>query len=149
MIDMVCSCVGRAGILQLMPIVLLTASTATGGNAQAGGARYVLVQFAEDQPRIASHGVVAQPRFRTLFLESYAVAGERTRAPSEAIAAGVLVVTTGVRVISLNVMTWKTADGRTLFLCRGGEDGQPPAFFVATTSWEALVDRTEATLRMP
>ena len=116
---------------------------------QAGGARYVLVQFAEDQPHIASHGVVTQPLFRQLFLEGYEIAGERMRAPSEATAAGVLVVINGTIVVSLSVMTWRTADGGTLFLCRGGEDGQPPAFFVVARSWEAFLNGIEATLRMP
>lgn len=146
MIDIVCSFVKRARILRLMPIVLLTASTATGEREQAGGARYVLVQFGEDQPHIASHGVVTQSRFRTLFLEDYLVAGERTRAPSDATAAGVLVVTNGTIVVSVNVMTWKTVDGGTLFLCRGGaEDGRPPAFFVVARSWEAFLEGIEAT----
>ncbi len=115
----------------------------------SGAPRYVVVSLAGDEAEIVRQGATAAEAFARLFLEHYAIEGERYHPGQDAVLHGVLLATRDATVVTVPIWTWTGQDGASRFLCQASDDGSPPAISVFAPSASDLLDQLEARLTEP
>lgn len=109
--------------------------------------RFVVVSLAQAQAAIAVQGVTSPAAFMRLFLEPYAMEGERHHPGTDAVVHGVLVASHESAVVAVPIWRWAGPDGAPRFLCQATDDGRPPAFSVFADSESSLLDQVGRKLR--
>ena len=111
---------------------------------------FVTLWSGREPAEIADQGKMSRQTFQRLFLDSYAIEGERHHPQDGAAIAGVLLVLDAATVLTVPIWAWREPDGgSTKFLCQSTEDGQPPAFSIFSSTEGDLVKQIRETLRDP
>jgi hypothetical protein len=109
--------------------------------------RFVVVSLAQAQAAITAQGATSPAAFRRLFLEPYAMEGERHHPGTAAVVHGVLVASYESAVVAVPIWRWAGQDGAPRFLCQATDDGRAPAFSVFADSESSLLDQVDKQLR--
>lgn len=106
--------------------------------------QFVVVSFAQAQAEILTQGFTSPATLQELFVDPYALEGERYHPGKDAVIRGVLIASDETTVVTVPIWTWTGEDGAARLLCQASDDGSPPAFSVFSLSERDLVEQIKA-----
>ena len=124
----------------LFLILVVSLSVITQTPESVANQRFLIVSFGENDAVIVAQGNTNEDKFRTLFLDSYRIAGERYHPGENAFLWGQLVAFDGLQVVNVPIWKWTMEDGGVKLLCQATDDGTPPAISVFAESDDELTN---------